>query len=123
MLNIQFMTEDNAYVRKDGRKVYIPNWEELKKRVCCKEEYDAICRAESYYTEHPENGFAFKIVYTDFHKSIEHHNVNGRWTNEFVMKWQLMQHPWIVGKTEEEMINDIARCYCDRSNYWNMEER
>lgn len=120
MMNIQFMTEKNAITVKDswtGKDVlaYVPDFDELAKNASCEEEAKAIREIEERFNKNPKSSaFAFEIVYTVYEKAL----VMNRETKkqEWVMKWQLMQHPWIrtvdgVYASKEEMIKEIENMH------------
>lgn len=117
MMNIQFMTEKNAITVKDSwtgkdTLAYVPNFDELVKNASCEEEVKAIREIEERFNKNPKfYAFAFEIVYMVYEKAL----VMNRETKkqEWVMKWQMMQHPWIrtadgVYASKEEMIQKIA---------------
>lgn len=121
MLNIQFMTKENAISVKDSWSgkdtlVYIPNFDELVKNASCEEEIKAIREIEERMNSGKSifKGFAFEIVYMVYAKAL----VMDWETNkqEWKMKWQMMQHPWIrsfdnVYASKEEMIEEIESLY------------
>lgn len=121
MLNIQFMTEENAITVKDNwtRKdtlVYVPNFDELVKNASCEEEIKAIREVEERMKSGKSicKGFAFEIVYMVYEKALVMNWETKK--QEWVMKWQMMQHPWIrtwdgVYNTKEQMIEEIERMY------------
>lgn len=123
MINIQFMTEEQSFIGKNGDKYYRPDYEALKRNACCQEEIDCIEHSKEMMDKW-NSGFAFPIVYTDFCKSIK----QDLKTNEIktVMEWHLYQHPWITDgygntailrrKTKEYMIKDIAKLYMHRAD-------
>lgn len=116
MLNIQFMTEENAITVKDNwtgedKLVYIPDFEELVKNASCEEEVEAIREIEARFRRQPGlYGFAFQIVYMQYAKSLDYNKETHK--QEWVEKWQMMQHPWYrtwdnVYATKEEMTKEI----------------
>ena len=120
MMNIQFMTKENAITVKDSwtgkdTLVYIPNFDELVKNASCEEEIEAIRETEKRIKAGKVfKGFTFEIVYMVYEKAFVMNWETGK--QEWVMKWQMMQHPWIrdykdVYKTKEQMIEEIERMY------------
>ena len=120
MMNIQFMTKENAITVKDswtGKDVpaYVPNFDELVKNASCEEEVKAIREIEDRFNKNPKtSAFAFEIVYMVYEKAL----VMNRETKkqEWVKKWQMMQHPWIrtvdgVYASKEEMIKRIENMH------------
>lgn len=118
MKNIQFMTKENAITVKDswtGKDVlrYIPNFDELVKNASCEEEVEAIREIEERFNKNPEMyAFVFEIVYMSYEKALVMNWETKK--QEWVMKWQMMQHPWYrtednVYATKEEMIEEIER--------------
>lgn len=116
MMNIQFMTEENAITVKDswtGKDVvrYIPNFDELVKNASCEEEIKAIRETEERCNKNPKMySFPFEIVYMSYAKTLVMNWETKK--QEWVMKWQMMQHPWYrtwdnVYATKEEMIKEI----------------
>lgn len=123
MLNIQFMTKENAITVKDNwsgedKLVYIPNFDELVKNASCEEEIKAIRDIERRIKEGKLfHGFAFEIVYMRYEKALVYNKETKK--QEWVMKWQMMQHPWIrtlegVYHTKEQMIEEIGAMYKNR---------
>lgn len=118
-MNIQFMTKENAITVKniwgENETVYVPNFDELRKNASCKEEIEAINDTEKYIKKSKFfKGFAFEIVYMSYEKALNYDNKTGK--QEWVTKWQMMQHPWVrdvygVHTTKEEMIKDIEEMY------------
>lgn len=120
-MNIQFMTKENAITVKNNwtgkdELVYIPNFDELVKNASCEEEIKEIRETEERMKSGKSifKGFTFEIVYMVYEKAL----VMDRETKkqEWKMKWQMMQHPWIrsyegVYKTKEEMIEEIESMY------------
>lgn len=116
MINIQFMTEEQAKINNRGNKVYIPDYDLMIANACCEEERECIRKAKKTM-ERWDDGFAFSIVYTDFYESIK----QDLHTMEIkrVAKWHFLQHPWYrigYGEAEaflskEQMINEIAHEY------------
>lgn len=121
MLNIQFMTEENAITVKDnwtGKDTfaYVPNFDELVKNASCEEEIKAIREIEERMKSGKSilKGFAFEIVYMAYEKAFVYNKETKK--QEWVMKWQMMQHPWIrtwdgVYNTKEQMIEEIEAMY------------
>ena len=121
MMNIQFMTKENAITVKDNwtgedKLVYIPNFDELVKNASCEEEVKAIREIEERMKSRKTflQGFAFEIVYMVCAKALVMNKETKK--QEWVMKWQMMQHPWIrtwdgVYSTKEQMIEEIKRMY------------
>lgn len=113
MMNIQFMTKENAITVKDNltgedKLVYIPNFEELIANASCEEEIEAIREVEERMNSDKWflKGFTFEIVYTKYEKTYD------PFTHKWGMKWQIMQHPWYrtyegVYHTKEQMIEII----------------
>ena len=112
MMNIQFMTKENAITVKDNwtgedRIVYVPNFEELIANASCAEEIAAIKEAEKKVkSDKGFFGFTFEIVYMKYEKTLN------PFTSKWEMKWQMMQHPWFrthegVYHTKEQMIEII----------------
>lgn len=113
MMNIQFMTKENAITVKDdwtGQEtiVYVPNFEDLIANASCEEEIEAIKETEKRMKSGKGffRGFAFEIVYTKYAKTLN------PFTHKWEMKWQIMQHPWYrtyegVYHTKEKMIEII----------------
>ena len=54
-------------------------------------------------------GFAFQIVYMSYEKALVLNKETMK--QEWVMKWQMMQHPWYPDMTEEQMIAKIETMY------------
>lgn len=121
MLNIQFMTKENAITVKDNWSgkdtlVYVPNFDELVKNSSCEEEIKAIREIEERMNSGKSifKGFAFEIVYMVYEKALVMDWETKK--QEWKMKWQMMQHPWIrsfdgVYATKEEMIEEIESMY------------
>ena len=121
MMNIQFMTKENAITVKDSwtgedKLVYIPNFDELVKNASCEEEIKAIREIEERMKSGNTvfQGFAFEIVYMVYEKALVMNWETMK--QEWKMKWQMMQHPWIrtfdgVYDTKEQMIEKIERMY------------
>lgn len=119
MMNIQFMTKENAITVKDNwtgedKLVYIPNFDELVKNASCEEEIKAIREIEERMKSGNAvfQGFAFEIVYMVYTKALVWDSETKK--QEWKMKWQMMQHPWIrtfdgVYNTKEQMIEEIER--------------
>lgn len=119
MLNIQFMTEEQATINPHGDKVYIPDYEILKANACCEEERKAIDECKELM-ERFHDGFAFKIVYTHYGKRYKQDLHSRDLKGEWVYEWTVYQHPWyrttkyengeIVEKyfSKEKMIEAIA---------------
>ena len=116
MLNIQFMTEENAVKVKDswtGKDtfVYVPNFEELVKNASCEEEIKAIRETEERMKNGNtySRGFTFEIVYMVYERALVYNRETKK--QEWVKKWQMMQHPWYkIGDTrypENVMISEI----------------
>lgn len=113
MMNIQFMTKENAIKVKDDwtgedKLVYVPNFEELIANASCEEEIEAIKEIEERMKsdEWFLKGFTFEIVYTKYKKTLN------PFTCKWETKWQIMQHPWYrtyegVYRTKEQMIEII----------------
>lgn len=120
-MNIQFMTKENAITVKDNwtgkdTLVYVPNFDELVKNASCEEEIAAIREIEERTKSGKSifKGFAFEIVYMVYAKSLVYNRETKK--QEWKMKWQMMQHPWIrtfdgVYATKEEMIEEIERMH------------
>lgn len=103
-MNIQFMTEANAFTAKNGEKKYRPNYDEMIKNATCEDEIKAIEECRELF-EKLGTGFAFKIVRTVY---------ANRWTanNRFEKGWTIYQHPWYRNEngkdcTESEMLEII----------------
>ena len=120
MMNIQFMTKENAITIKDSwtgkdKLGYIPNFEELVKNASCEEEIEAIREIEERFNRNPKSyALPFEICYMVYTKSLVMNWETKK--QEWKMKWSLMQHPWIrtidgVYATQEEMIEEIERMY------------
>ena len=121
MMNIQFMTKENAVTVKDGWTgkdtfVYVPNFDELVKNASCEEEIKAIRETEARVNSGKSifKGFTFQIVYMAYAKTLEYNKETKK--QEWVMKWQMMQHPWHetvygVKDTKEQMIAKIEAMY------------
>lgn len=121
MMNIQFMTEENAITVKDtwtgkDTKVYVPNFEELVKNASCEEEIKAIREAEARHKSEKGlfRGFAFQIVYMIYKETLVYNKETKK--QEWKKKWQMMQHPWYrscdgVYFTKEQMIEAIEGQY------------
>ena len=117
MLNIQFMTKENAITVKDNwtreeTEVYVPNFNDLVANASCAEEIEAIREIEKRMNSETSifKGFVFEIVYMVYEKALVYNKETKK--QEWVMKWQMMQHPWERtwdGKyaTKEEMIEEI----------------
>lgn len=117
MLNIQFMTKENAVTVKDNwtgedKVVYLPNFDELIKNASCEEEIEMLKEAKARYASGNSlfNGFAFEIVYTAYAKALVWDRETKK--QEWTMKWQIMQCPWYrtfdgVYATKEEMLAKI----------------
>jgi hypothetical protein len=114
------MTKENAITVKDSwtgedKLLYIPNFDELVKNASCEEEIKAIRETEKRIkTSKCMQGFAFEIVYMVYAKTLQMNWETKK--QEWVMKWQMMQHPWYrtfdnVYATKEEMIKDIEEMY------------
>jgi hypothetical protein len=111
------MTKENAITVKDSwtgkdTQVYVPNFDELVKNASCEEEIKAIREIEERMKSRKSiyKGFAFEIVYMSYEKAFVYNRETKK--QEWVMKWQMMQHPWIrtwdgVYATKEEMIKEI----------------
>lgn len=121
MMNIQFMSKENAVTVKNGwsgedELVYIPNFDELVENASCEEEVKAIREIEERMKSRKAifKGFAFPIVYMRYEKALDYNKETKK--QEWCMKWQMMQHPWYetvygVKDTKEQMIKKIeARC-------------
>ena len=121
MMNIQFMGKENAVTVKDSwtgedKFVYVPNFDELVKNASCEEEIKSIRETEermnsgkSYF-----KGFTFQIVYMSYERALVYDKETKK--QEWVMKWQMMQHPWYesvygVKDTKEQMIEKIEAMY------------
>ena len=121
MMNIQFMTKENAVTVKDGwtgkdKLVYVPNFDELVKNASCEEEIKAIREIEERMKSRKGSlkGFAFPIVYMSYEKALVYDKETKK--QEWVTKWQMMQHPWHetvygVKDTKEQMIAKIEAMY------------
>ena len=121
MMNIQFMKEENAIKVKDSwsgkdEVLYVPDFDELVKNASCEEEIAAIRDIEERMKSGKSflKGFAFQIVYMSYEKALVYNRGTGK--QEWVMKWQMMQHPWYqsysgVKVSKEEMIENIERRY------------
>ena len=123
MMNIQFMTKEENGIptgefkwNGEERCVYVPNFDELVKNASCEEEIKAIREIEKRMTSgNPiHKGFAFQIVFMAYAKSLEYNKETRK--QEWVMKWQMMQHPWYesldgVKHTKEQMIEEIEAVY------------
>ena len=117
--NIQFMTKENAITVKDtwtGKDTlaYVPNFDELVENASCEEEIEAIREIESRMKNDKSYAFAFEIVYMAYHQALVYNHETGK--QEWVMKWQMMQHPWIrtwdgIYTTKEQMVQDIEAMY------------
>lgn len=117
--NIQFMTKENAITVKDtwtGKDTlaYVPNFDELVENASCEEEIEAIREIESRMKNDKSYAFAFEIVYMVYHQALVYNHETGK--QEWVMKWQMMQHPWIrtwdgIYTTKEQMVQDIEAMY------------
>lgn len=121
MMNIQFMTKENAVTVKDswtGEEtfVYVPNFDELVKNASCEDEIKAIreieARMKSGKSIH--KGFTFQIVFMCYAKALVLNKETMK--QEWVMKWQMMQHPWYetvygVKDTKEQMIEKIEEMF------------
>ena len=120
MMNIQFMTEENAVTVKDSwtgedKKVYVPNFDELVKNASCEEEVVKIREVEERMKNDKRGlfkGFAFQIVFMSYEKTLKQDLKTGK--IEWVMEWQMLQHPWYrtldnVFATKEEMIAKIEK--------------
>lgn len=108
-MNIQFMTEENAIHIKDTVR-YVPNFEEMIKNASCDEEIEVIKYAEERIKKNGFYGFVFKIVYMSYEKALVYNRETKK--QEWVMKWQMMQYPWIksgdgVYRSKEQMIQEI----------------
>ena len=117
MMNIQFMKAENAVTVKHpwtgkDELAYVPDFDELVKNASCEEEIKAIRETEESLKSGKSlfKGFAFQIVYMSYEKALV---ITDRKTlkQEWVMMWQMMQHPWIEGMTKEQMIEKIERMY------------
>ena len=119
-MNIQFMTKENAITAKDnwtGEDIlrYVPNFDKLVKNASCEEEVKAIREIEERFnSKSAPHGFTFEIVYMVYEKALVMNWETRK--QEWVMKWQMMQHPWIrsldgVYSTKEEMIAEIESMY------------
>lgn len=118
-MNIQFMTKENAVKAIDswtGKETlkYIPDFDELVKNASCEEEVKAIRETEEHFRCSPTLAFTFEIVYMDYAKALVYNKETRK--QEWVMKWQMMQHPWYrsldgVYATKEEMIEEIERMF------------
>lgn len=122
MMNIQFMTKEANGIptgefnwKGEENFLYVPNFEELVKNASCEEEIEAIRKAEEMLKDgRVFKGFTFQIVYMSYEKSLKQDFKTGKC--EWVMKWQMMQHPWYrtldgVYKSKEEMIEEIEKMY------------
>lgn len=121
MLNIQFMTKENAITVKNSwtgkdEFAYVPNFDELAKNASCEEEIKEIREIEERMKSGKSffKGFAFEIVYMVYEKALVLNKETMK--QEWVMKWQMTQHPWIrtfegVYNTKEQMIEKIEAMY------------
>ena len=119
MVNIQFMKEENAVKVKDSwsgkdKLLYVPDFDELVKNASCEEEIAAIRDVEERIKKGFFKGFPFQIVYMSYEKAFVYNRETGK--QEWVMKWQMMQHPWSqsyygVKESKERMIKEIERHY------------
>lgn len=121
MMNIQFMSKENEVTVKDGwtgkdKIAYVPNFEELVKNASCEEEIMAIREVEERMNSGKSifKGFAFPIVYMSYEKALVYDKETKK--QEWVMKWQMMQHPWYetvygVKDTKEQMVATIEAMY------------
>ena len=121
MMNIQFMGKENAVTVKDSwtgkdTLVYVPDFEALVKNASCDEEITAIREVETRMTSGKSyfKGFTFQIVYMSYEKALVYNKETRK--QEWVMKWQMMQHPWHesiygVKDTKEQMIKKIEAMY------------
>lgn len=121
MMNIQFMSKENAVTVKDSwtgndTVVYVPDFEALVKDASCDEEIAAIREIENRITSGKScfKGFTFQIVYMSHEKALVYNKETRK--QEWVMKWQMMQHPWHesiygVKDTKEQMIAKIEAMY------------
>lgn len=121
MMNIQFMKEENAVKVKDSWSgkdtlAYVPDFDELVKNASCEEEIAAIRDVEERMKSRKSlfKGFAFQIVYMSYEEALVYNRETGK--QEWVMKWQMMQHPWYqsydgVKDSKERMIEEIERHY------------
>ena len=97
-MNIQFMTDENAITVKDewtgeDKQLYIPNFDELAKNASCEEEVQAIREIEARFAEHPTRyAFVFRIVFMAYTDALVTNKETKK--QEWVKKWQIMQHPW-----------------------------
>ena len=104
-MNIQFMTEENARINKNGETIYIPNYEALIENACCEEEIEAIkeCMKDNF-------GFAFRIVFTIYTECLDYNRETHK--QEWKKQWTIYQHPWYIKNGERveksEMIAKIA---------------
>ena len=118
-MNIQFMSKENAMTVKDSwtgkdTLAYIPNFDELVKNASCEEEIKAIREIEERMNKSRFKGFTFQIVYMSYEKALVYDKETKK--QEWVMKWQMMQHPWYetvygVKDTKEQMIETIEAMY------------
>ena len=121
MMNIQFMSKENAVTVKDSwtgndTVVYVPDFEALVKNASCDEEIAAIREIENRIASGKSwfKGFTFQIVYMSYEKALVYNKESRK--QEWVMKWQMMQHPWHetiygVKDTKEQMIAKIEAMY------------
>ena len=114
------MTKENAITVKDNwtgkdTLAYIPNFDELEKNASCEEEVKAIREIEERMNKDPQRyAFKFEIVYMSYEKALVYNRETKK--QEWVMKWQMMQHPWIrtgngIYNTKEQMIQEIEAMY------------
>lgn len=123
MINIQFMTKEENEIptgkfnwKGEEEFVYVPNFNELVKNASCEEEIKAIREIEERITSGKSifKGFTFEIVYMVYDKALVYNKETKK--QEWVMKWQMMQHPWIrtfegVYNSKEQMIEEIEAMY------------
>ena len=121
MMNIQFMSKENAVTVKDNwtgkdTLVYVPNFDELVKNASCEDEVKAIREVEERMSSGKSwfKGFTFQIVYMSYEKALVYNKETKK--QEWVTKWQMMQHPWHesiygVKDTKEQMIEKIEAMY------------
>lgn len=119
MKNIQFTTKENAITVKDNwtgkdTLMYVPNFDELIRNASCEEEIKAIKEVEERIKSNKFKGFTFQIVYMSYEKALDYNRETKK--QEWVMKWQMMQYPWIrtedgIYNTKEQMIQKIEAMY------------
>ena len=109
-MNIQFMTAKENGIptgetnwKGEPRYRYIPNFGKMIENATCDEEIEAIENVREMIERRVFDGFAFEVVYTAV---ADHCDFN---TGKFSKTWQVLQHPWYDGKSEEEMLEEIKK--------------